>query len=497
MDSLYFTSDERAFFERVIREGFLQERRGVYWWVVRLAVAQSLRLEDLPDERYRAPGGTERSELHLEQVTGQGKSPDFDPAMRMMLSVRHQEDLFEDNRRYLELLQHHARRGLAAMEAGWRPGRNFHDYLLAELYSGLDVPDAGDASGGGGALEVPALLQGLKQIDVSAAIAAEPREGPRLTRFSLTLAGVDDYERLRRGLDDLTFALGLGSTALTLSRDQGERRVILDVPRPMTTWRDVRWADVRAALEGRREQLPVSPGVDILGKPVIFDLTEAPHLFVAGTTGSGKSVCLNALILSLLASARPPEILMIDPKGLDFGDYNGCSLLRGRAVITDMDAAVEALRATVEEMETRQALLREHNARNLAEAQAAGARIERLVVVIDELADFMMGKAGAEEPLIRLAQKARASGIHLVLATQRVEAATFPGLLRANIPSRIALTVQKQTDSRIILDEGGAETLLMRGDMLVKLAGRDALRAHGARVEPSDIRAALAEVNRR
>jgi len=176
---------------------------------------------------------------------------------------------------------------------------------------------------------------------------------------------------------------------------------------------------------------------------------------------------------------------------------HGCALLRGKHVVTDMARAVEALREVVQEMEERQALLRQHNARNIAEAQAQGVPIERLVVVVDELADFMMGKSGAEEPLIRLAQKARATGIHLLLATQRPEAATFPGLLRANIPSRIALTVQKSADSRIILDEGGAEHLLMRGDMLIKLAGRDVQRAHGARVDSIDIRAAVAAVNNR
>jgi S-DNA-T family DNA segregation ATPase FtsK/SpoIIIE len=237
--------------------------------------------------------------------------------------------------------------------------------------------------------------------------------------------------------------------------------------------------------------------VDVLGRPFVFDLVEAPHLFIAGATGSGKSVCLNALLMSLLAAKRPPELLMIDPKGVDFADYAQCTLLRAGQVITDMSEAVAALRGVAQEMEDRQAILREYNARNLGEAQVNGAPLERLVVVIDELADFMMGKSGAQEPLIRLAQKARATGIHLVLATQRPDAETFPGLLRANIPSRIALTVQKATDSRIILDEGGAEKLLMRGDMLVKLAGRDTVRAHGARIDQADIRAAVLEVNRR
>lgn len=496
MSSLYFTPEERDLFDRILRTGLLHQQRGAYWRVIRLAVAQSLHMESLPDDRFESPGSVSGgSELELEQITGLGKSSqdDLDSAMRLLLTVRHQEDLFGDTPRYLRLLQRHARRGLSVIQSSWKQDSSFHDYLLDELY--LQSESQLPAEQGHATIDRTSVLNGLKQIDVAAVLASEPKEGPRLTRYPLTLSRVEDYERLRKGLDDLAFAIGLGSAGLSLARDQGERRVVLDVPRPSSSWQDVSWADVRPALKGRSESLPVSPGLDILGTPFVFDFVETPHLFVAGATGSGKSVCLNAILLSLLESEDPPELLMIDPKGVDFADYDGCSRVRDRHVITDMSTAVASLRRVVEEMEERQLVLRKHNARNFAEARLAGANLERLVVVVDELADFMMGRSGAEEPLIRLAQKARATGIHLLLATQRPEAATFPGLLRANIPSRIALTVQKAADSRIILDQGGAENLLMRGDMLVKLAGRDAIRVHGARVDPGDIRAAVAEVD--
>lgn len=501
MSSLYFTAEERDFCDRVLEQGMnMQPKQAPRWWVVRFAVSQSLRLDSLPDERYNAP--TQRpSELELEQITGFGKEPadNYDDPMRLLLSVRHQQDLFreEDNALYLQALQRHARRGLEHMMSAWRPGRSFHDYLLDELYIDGGPLTDGDRSGTSGGVSLNALTQGLSQIGVSAEPVGEPGQGPRLTRFHLTLATVDDYDRLRKGAEDLAFAIGLGSAGIAVAREQGERRVIVDVPRPSASWTDVTWPGIRAALADRQEALPVCPGVDVMGGPLIFDLVETPHLFIAGATGSGKSVCLNALLVSMLVAHEPPELVMIDPKGVDFADYDKCTRLRDRRVITDMSEAVTALRELVQEMESRQAVLRQYNARNLAEARANGASLQRLVVVIDELADFMMGKSGAEEPLIRLAQKARATGIHLVLATQRPEAATFPGLLRANIPSRIALTVQKSADSRIILDEGGAEKLLMRGDMLVKLAGRDAVRAHGARVEPADIRAAVLGVNQR
>lgn len=499
MSSLYFTKEERDFCDRVLEDG-LGAIHGHRWWVVRFAVSQSLRLETLPDARYNTPGSRE-SELELEQITGFGKEPaeNYDDAMRLLLSVRHQQNLFdeENGSLYLQALQRHARRGIESMMSAWRPDRSFHDYLLDELYIDAGAPGSTPDGGANGVVNLNALTQGLTQIGVSAQAAGEPMRGPRLTRFQLTLATVDDYERLRKGAEDLAFAIGLGSAGISVAREQGERRVIVDVPRPSGSWTDVTWQSIRASLDDREETLPVCPGVDVMGHPLVFDLADTPHLFIAGATGSGKSVCLNALLLSLLAARHPPELLMIDPKGVDFGDYDKYGRLRDRHVITDMSEAVAALRALVQEMEIRQGVLREYAARNLAEARANGSSLDRLVVIIDELADFMMGKTGAEEPLIRLAQKARATGIHLVLATQRPEAATFPGLLRANIPSRIALTVQKAADSRIILDEGGAERLLMRGDMLVKLAGRDAIRAHGARVDPDDIRAAVREVNQR
>lgn len=495
MSKLYFTLDERAFFDRVASHGLLRPKTP-YWPIVRFAITQSLRLGTLPDERYSAPSGR-GSELELEQITGFGKSSqeDYDDEMRFLLSVLHQEDLFGDTSRYLELLQRHARRGVEFMLSAWRPGLSYHDYLLDELY--VDAAARTDEEGNSNSLDFAALSQGLKQIGVSAESVGEDREGPRLNRFSLTLSSVDDYDRLRKGLDDLAFAMGVGNAGIGLGREKGERRVTVDVPRQSSAWQDVSWKTIQPELSNRTELLPVCPGVDILGRAFVFDLAEAPHLFIAGATGSGKSVCLNALLLSMLVSRHPPEFVLIDPKGVDFADYDGCNRLRGRHVITDMSAAVVQLREIAQEMEERQKVLREYNARNLAEAQANGATLERLVVVIDELADFMLGKSGAAEPLIRLAQKARATGIHLILGTQRPEAATFPGLLRANIPSRIALTVQKSADSRIILDEGGAEKLLMRGDMLIKLAGRETLRAHGARIEPSDIRAVVGEVNRR
>jgi S-DNA-T family DNA segregation ATPase FtsK/SpoIIIE len=485
MDDIFFTNEEREFFQAVLGKGLLQPQV-FYWSVLRLALALSLRMEGMPDDRYSRPKGGSRSELHLEQLTGRGTDKDYDNAIRLLLSIKHQADLFKNQAEYVDLIQRHFRRGVEAMMRAWQPGRDFHDYLLDELY--FQAGTGGQPDDDIAAMTSEEMLrQGLMAIGVKATPAEPSVNGPRLTRFPLTLGGVEDFDRLRRGLEDLSFTLGLGSATVSMVREGGERRVTVEIPRPSATWHDIRWNDVAPSLSDRHEALPVCPGTDVMGTPFLFDLAEAPHLFVAGATGSGKSVCLNALILSLLAAKRAPTLVLIDPKGLDFADYEGCANLREGRVITDMDEGVRLLHAMVEEMESRAAILRQYQARNIAEAQAAGAAMDRIVIIIDELADFLIGKSGAQEPLVRLAQKARASGIHLVLATQRPEAATFPGLLRSNIPSRIALTVQKASDSRIILDEAGAESLLMRGDMLIRIAGRDTRRVHGVRVDRSDI----------
>ena len=203
-------------------------------------------------------------------------------------------------------------------------------------------------------------------------------------------------------------------------------------------------------------------------------------------------MCLHAILLSLLErDSEQVQLLLIDPKAVEFQAYDGCSRLLEGGVIVSADSGLVAFEGLVEEMNARQEILRKFDARNISEANGRGAKLPRIVAVVDELGDLFLTRREIEAPLIRLAQKSRSTGIHLVLATQRPEAATFPGLLRSNIPSRIALAVQKSSESRIILDEVGAESLLMRGDMLVRFAGRQTIRAHGCQVDPADILSAV------
>jgi S-DNA-T family DNA segregation ATPase FtsK/SpoIIIE len=263
-----------------------------------------------------------------------------------------------------------------------------------------------------------------------------------------------------------------------------------------------------------RSQLSMGLGKDIVGNPVVADLAKMPHVLVAGTTGSGKSVGINAMILSLLykAEARDVRLLMIDPKMLEMSVYEGIPHLLA-PVVTDMRQAANGLTWCVAEMERRYKLMSRMGVRNLAgynhkidEAKGRGElipnpfsltpespepleRLPHIVVVIDELADLMMvvGKK-IEELIARLAQKARAAGIHLILATQRPSVDVITGLIKANIPTRIAFQVSSKIDSRTILDQMGAEALLGMGDMLYMPSGTGLpVRVHGAFVSDEEV----------
>ncbi|MDH5299653.1 MAG: FtsK/SpoIIIE domain-containing protein, partial [Desulfobulbaceae bacterium] len=241
--------------------------------------------------------------------------------------------------------------------------------------------------------------------------------------------------------------------------------------------------------------LPVWLGQDVLGRDFDFDLTEAPHLLVSGTTGSGKSVCLHSIIISLLASMAQQklQLALIDPKRVEFARYEKLPNLYEGEVVNLPDRALLLLEKLVQEMEKRHEELQRAGVTSLAEGLKKHVlELPFIVVVVEELADLLMQSREIETPLVRLAQKARASGIHLVLATQRPDATILTGLLRGNIPSRIALRVQKSTESKIILDENGAEALLGKGDMLAKVPPHgEPIRAHGAKITTDDLGFAL------
>ena len=268
-------------------------------------------------------------------------------------------------------------------------------------------------------------------------------------------------------MGELTFALG-ESIRMEMANYRGSPYVGIELANDKPT--TVMLADV---LEGSEKGLTVALGCDVVGNPVTADISEMPHALVAGATGSGKSVFVNGIIASLLLRLGPDQLrfLMIDPKMVELVPYEGIPHLV-KPVITDMSKAIEALTWAVGEMERRYHVLAQMGQRHLKGYNEWASRndaktLPYIVIVIDELADLMMVAGDQVEALIcRIAQKARAIGIHLILATQRPSVDVVTGLIKANVPTRVAFTVTSQVDSRTILDEGGAKSLLGRGDML-------------------------------
>lgn len=495
MADLYTSAQDEELIQDVLRHG-LGVPGAPKWTVLRMALAKSLQLKTPPDEELDNLV-TRGSEYHLEQLTGEGKPADqlgpldFDDAMKALLSVYHSENLFgtENARRYRQLLQRHIRRGLREFRTGWRVGHDFHAFLYQELFTGLPAMRKAEERS-------DEVLRALREIGVTAEVRGST-PGPRITRYRVFLSDVNQLDRLRRGLDKLALSLNLQQYGVFLEQGNEAKTVSLDLPRLRETWAAVNGSQLRGWAERplpTSMALPVWPGVDVLGAPFCFDLAKAPHLLVAGTTGSGKSICLNAIILSLLWRHRPNtlKLVLIDPKQVEFAPFGGFPHLHGGEVIVAREAAFEALQELIVEMEARNQQFKSLGVTNIQEALLKGHVFPFIVVVVEELADLLMQSREIEEPLVRLAQKARSSGIHLVLATQRPDAETFSGLLRSNIPARIALTVQKSSESRIIFDEVGAEKLLGQGDMLVKPeAGAAAVRVHGVHVIQDDVAACL------
>lgn len=470
------------------------------WPILRLALARSLKFSTPPDEGLdrRDAGGSEYS---FEQLTGQdnkAQREDFTDLFRALLSVYHNENLFGDDERYTKYLQRHIRRGLREFATSWRESHDFHEYLYQELLSDLrqSAPSSSEKL-----QDQPSIENALRDIGVQAEIR-QIQEGARLTRYRLYLADVNDRDRLNKGLQKLGFILGLGNQGALSSGTDESRTMNLDIPRSSEAWQRFSGAELRTWLQNRNSEwrLPVYPGVDVMGDPFGFDLAEAPHLLVGGTTGSGKSVTLHALLISLLHSCSPTDlqVCLIDPKRVEFNSYQGIPYLYANQVVTNAGDTVEILGDLVAEMGIREEQLVKAGARDIDEARRSHRlNLPRIVIFVEEMADLVMQNEEIESLLVRLAQKARSAGIHLVLATQRPDAETFSGLLRSNIPSRIALTVQKASESRIILDDNGAELLLGRGDMLVRLIGQPIKRVHGVHVTIDDIALAVKTIKGR
>ncbi|WP_072821624.1 DNA translocase FtsK [Modicisalibacter ilicicola] len=367
----------------------------------------------------------------------------------------------------------------------------------------------------------------LREYGVKAEVV-ETWPGPVITRFEIKPAAGVKVSKISNLAKDLARSLMVKSVRV-VEVIPGRPTVGIEIPNPHRAMIRLREVTDSDAFQQAASTLTLALGHDIGGAPVVANLGKMPHLLVAGTTGSGKSVGVNAMLISMLLKATPDEVrmIMVDPKMLELSVYDGIPHLLA-PVVTDMKEAANSLRWCVAEMERRYKLMAAMGVRNIAgfnakldEAERAGAQVadplwepqpwqmheqppvlEKLpyiVVVIDEFADmFMIVGKKVEELIARLAQKARAAGIHLILATQRPSVDVVTGLIKANIPTRMAFQVSSKVDSRTILDQGGAEALLGHGDMLYLPAGSGMpTRVHGAFVDDDEVHRIVEDWKRR
>jgi len=318
--------------------------------------------------------------------------------------------------------------------------------------------------------------------------------GPSVTQYALDIALGIKVSKISNLRNDLALALATSSNAVRIEIPiTGTSYVGIEVPNARRRPVYVRELMGDPQMNNPKYALPIAVGKGIAGNAVVADIQQMPHLLIAGATGSGKSVLTNSFILSLLMKRTPDQVrfIMVDPKQVELSDYNGIPHLL-TPVITEMDKVGNALKWTVAEMERRLVLFKNSSVRNLEgyNQQLGFAALPYIVIVIDEMADMMLtaGRPEIEINIVRLAQKARAAGIHLILATQRPSVNVITGLIKANIPGRIGMSVTTNIDSRVILDTIGAESLLGRGDLLFKEPDKNKpLRIQGEFVTQEEI----------
>lgn len=346
------------------------------------------------------------------------------------------------------------------------------------------------------------LVEALSYFQVSAQIESI-MQGPAVTQFEITVSHGTKVSKIRNLADDLKLALAAKDIRIQ-APIPGKSSIGIEIPNRVS--RAVRLSEVTNSPSFVESDSPLEAalGLDLTGKPVTLDLRKMPHGLIAGATGSGKSVCINSILVSLLYKAAPHELklMLIDPKMVELAPFNHIPHLVS-PVITDVKAATAALKWAVEEMERRYQLFAHAGARDITRFNARAdknnehsLKLPYILIVIDELADLMMmSPADVEEAICRIAQKARACGIHLIVATQRPSVDVITGLIKSNIPTRIAFAVSSQIDSRTILDGQGAERLLGRGDMLYLGNGMSApVRLQGTFVTDDEIESIIEHV---
>jgi S-DNA-T family DNA segregation ATPase FtsK/SpoIIIE len=401
----------------------------------------------------------------------------------------------EDDRESLEI-------GVDAMEE-FHMAKRVQEYSLPpiELLNGTDGRNLDDVSSPDMEDSAKKLVETLASFGVGVKVM-DISKGPSVTRYELQPDIGVKVSKIVGLTDDI--ALNLAAAGVRIEAPiPGKAAVGIEVPN-----KEVEPVYLKEVLESpefanRKSRIAFALGKDVAGKTVVADIAKMPHLLIAGATGSGKSVCINTLIISILYKYLPSDVklIMVDPKVVELSVYNGIPHLL-IPVVTDPKKAAGALNWAVQEMNNRYKLFADNNVRDirgynsLLKEKGQDETLPQVVIIIDELADLMMAAPGeVEDSICRLAQMARAAGMHLVIATQRPSVDVITGLIKANIPSRIAFAVSSQVDSRTILDMAGAEKLLGKGDMLFSpVGGQKPLRIQGAFISDREVEAVVSHV---
>jgi DNA segregation ATPase FtsK/SpoIIIE, S-DNA-T family len=439
--------------------------------------------DDFDAQLFDAEAETETQVIPGEDGEGSEEEPDGGVELKNYDSEDAVAVVDEGDRAHAGLTPMGSKRGVTmSEEIDYRPPPG----KLLERGKGDKGPDPRDQEAVG-----RKLVETLGHFGVEAKIVGVV-SGPHVSRFELRLAPGTKVKKVTELANDIAYALASTDIRI-LAPIPGKQAVGVEVPN--RTRRMVRLGDIYAGRPEKTSPLVAWLGKGIDGNPVWTDIAKMPHVLVAGTTGSGKSGCVNAILSSILMQASPNEVrlVLVDPKQVELNHYENVPHLL-TPVVTSPRLAANVLSNLIGEMESRYGIMSEARARNLVELnrvrkKKGEAPLPHILCVIDELADLMMvAPAEVEDSIIRLAQKSRATGIHLVLATQRPSTDIITGTIKVNIPSRIAFAVSSQTDSRVILDQGGAEALLGQGDMLFRGAGTSKLaRVQGAFITEDEI----------
>ncbi len=397
---------------------------------------------------------------------------------------------------------------LSAAEVANEVASQTHIPKVEYMFPPLSLLKGGSPAGTDGSAELREntrrLNEALQSFNIEAKICNVTR-GPSVTRYEVELAQGVRLAKVTTLQNDLALALGTPSVRISAIPDK-IAMVGIEVPNKQVTTVALRDVIGSSRFICAKSKTSFAVGKDIGGECITGDIAQLPHLLIAGTTGSGKSVCMNSLIVSILYKATPDDVklIMVDPKMVELGVYNGIPHLL-IPVVTDPKKAAGSLQWAVSEMMRRYKLMYDVSVRDLealnriVESTGEGEKLPQIVVIIDELADLMMVAAKeVEDSIVRIAQMGRASGIHLVIATQRPSSKVITGIMKANIPSRIAFAVASAMESRIILDTQGAEKLVGRGDMLYAPLGQGKpKRVQGCYVSDSEVEAVASYVKER